>query len=316
MLNNLKKYVIWFIIWISLWWPVLYAASTWSIGALFTKVSLDWKLMWDQIEDNTIDESELENNGILSIDIQNESIEGEDIKDFSIESWDLKESYLSFSWIALDSDTLDGLDGTDLYTQVSNVQITSTGIVANVIVVDNIILGWSSYTWISLPSATVCTDTVWWPSIAEHCSGVSFTQTSDCGNTQLALWTASCSLPSNISTISTKNFATKGVWGEGNGCVDVDITCGPIWSSCDISWNKIGNDFTFSNLGTVKIVKGDTVDSWIVTWTLSDHSCIVKWDSADNQVKVYGLEKRPTVYWTYQKQGAWIVNSVSWYTLD
>ncbi|QFR39056.1 hypothetical protein A9Q91_02365 [Candidatus Gracilibacteria bacterium 28_42_T64] len=315
MLNNLKKYLIGFIIGISLGGPVLYAASTGSIGALFIKVGLDWKLMGDEIEYNTVDSSEIEDNSLLSIDILDDTIEGIDIKDGSIVSLDLQESYLTSTGIAVDSDKLDGLDSTDLYTEVSNVQLTATGIITNTLIVDNIVLGGSSFTGVS-EAAPTCTDTTWWPSTAEYCTGTAYTQTSDCGNTQAAIGTASCSLPSNISKTTTKNLSTKGYWGEGNGCVDVDITCGPIGQSCNISWNKIGNDFTFSNLGTVKIVKGDTVVSGSVAGTLGNHTCTVKWDSVDNQIKVYGKEQRTGIYWTYQKQGAGIVNAVAWYILD
>ena len=97
MLQNLKKYIIWFLIWISCVWAVSYAANVGSIGALFTDITWDWKLMWDEIEDGTIDSTEIEDNTILSDDILDGTITQSDLWTNSVWSWQLQANSV-WSW--------------------------------------------------------------------------------------------------------------------------------------------------------------------------------------------------------------------------
>ncbi len=60
-MNNIKKYIIWFILWISLISWLAYAADTWTIWALFEKVWWNWLLKWENIKEWTISKQKLEN---------------------------------------------------------------------------------------------------------------------------------------------------------------------------------------------------------------------------------------------------------------
>lgn len=76
-----------------------YAANSWSIGALFKKITgiengvsvVDvWRLDGSAIEDWTVSGTEIKDNDITSADIKNGAIEGVDIKDGSIDTIDIK----------------------------------------------------------------------------------------------------------------------------------------------------------------------------------------------------------------------------------
>ncbi len=69
-MNNIKKYIIWFIIWVSLVWSVSYANTNWSIGALFNAadsfISPTWnKFSIKKVKTTTLD---LWNNWEVSTD--------------------------------------------------------------------------------------------------------------------------------------------------------------------------------------------------------------------------------------------------------
>ncbi len=324
MLTSFKKYLVWFVIGLSVVWSVSYATNNGSIWALFIDIAWNWKLMWDDIQDNTIDSSEIENSSILGIDIQDGSIEWVDIQDGTIEAVDLKDIYLNSSSIALNSEKLDGLDSTDFYEQVWNVQITSTWISTNTIELDEIILWGISITGaLTTPSApTVCVDYTWWPSTAEYCSGVSFVQISNCGNPKPMFWIKDCTVPSNLTFGVTKNFFTSAPLAKV-GCVDVDIACATPWV-CTVSWKWIGVIWSIwpsmnvsSDMWTAILLLWQTVESPVVLYyTWAENSCVVKWDSIDNNIKVYWKVQNYWDYWTYQN---WIIgtqSAVVWYTLD
>jgi len=67
-MNNFKKYIIWFVIWLLWVWTITYAAWNGTIGDLFVQVWNEWKLTWDSIQDNTIDNSEIEYSDTYTID--------------------------------------------------------------------------------------------------------------------------------------------------------------------------------------------------------------------------------------------------------
>ena len=70
---NLKKYLIWFIVWISfLWWYAF--ASNWTIGDLFTKVWTEWKLIGSNIQNWTVWANQLSNNSVDNNKINNSSV--------------------------------------------------------------------------------------------------------------------------------------------------------------------------------------------------------------------------------------------------
>lgn len=76
-----------------------YAANSWSIGALFKKITWiengtsvtdAWRLDGSAIQDGTISSSEITDNDITSADIKNSTIESVDIKDGTIDTVDIK----------------------------------------------------------------------------------------------------------------------------------------------------------------------------------------------------------------------------------
>ncbi len=335
MLTSFKKYLLWFIIGLSLIWSVSYAANNGSIWALFIDIAWNWKLMWDDVQDSTIDTSEIQDNSIVSADIQNESIEWIDIKDGTIEAADLAEIYINSTWTSLDSEMLDWLDSTDFYTQVWNIQITSTWISTNIIELDEIILWGVSITGALLTPPSVCTDNVWSPSSAETCSGIFFTQTSNCWATKTGIWIKTCPGPSNTNLVIgvPKIAVTAGakidsmMYGKFQikvGCIDVDVTC-TVWWTCMIWWNTIGmtdNPFyldsvtVFNETSTITPWQAATSSIHTSSDTGAEFTCVVKWDTADNMIKVYwNVESTTWTYNTYQKE--WdVANAVAWYILD
>jgi len=64
-----KYLIIWIIIWLSLISAWVYATGTQpgKIGSLFEKIWSSYKLRWDEIKDNTVDNSEIENNAKYQI---------------------------------------------------------------------------------------------------------------------------------------------------------------------------------------------------------------------------------------------------------
>jgi hypothetical protein len=77
---NLKKYLIWFIVWISfLWWYAF--ASNWTIGDLFTKVWTEWKLIGSNIQDWTVWANQLSNNSVWTNNIINKNVTEEKLSD-------------------------------------------------------------------------------------------------------------------------------------------------------------------------------------------------------------------------------------------
>lgn len=104
-MKDLKKYIIWFIIWLSLISSIAYAANTWSIWSLFENISWIWYLKVDSIKDDTIDSSKIKDETITSADIKDweistsdlasDSVTSNKIKDGTIIEDDLDESLLN-----------------------------------------------------------------------------------------------------------------------------------------------------------------------------------------------------------------------------
>lgn len=62
-LQNIKKYVVWFIIWVALVSWVTYGASNGSIGALFTQISGSWVLPGQHIQNGTVTPNKIDVTG-------------------------------------------------------------------------------------------------------------------------------------------------------------------------------------------------------------------------------------------------------------
>ena len=87
-----KYFIFWLIVWLSLLWTWVYATVTeaWTLWSLFEKVGSSYKLLWDNIKDNTIDSSEIENETLKSEDIKNWEVKNEDLADNSVDNRVLK----------------------------------------------------------------------------------------------------------------------------------------------------------------------------------------------------------------------------------
>ena len=94
-MNNFKKYIAWFIVWILSMSAITYAAWNWTIGDLFVQVWTQWKLVWDNIQDNTVDNSKLKDETVESSKIKNGTIIADDLADSSIWSWKLIDNTVS-----------------------------------------------------------------------------------------------------------------------------------------------------------------------------------------------------------------------------
>ena len=93
MKNFSKNIIIWLIVWIFATSSTMYAATTqsWTLGALFEKISSNYFLKWDSIKQNTVDSTEIEDNTLQWVDIKDETIESRDIKNGTVQSIDLKD---------------------------------------------------------------------------------------------------------------------------------------------------------------------------------------------------------------------------------
>ena len=65
-MNNFKRYIIWFIVWLLWVWTITYAAWNGTIGDLFVQVWTQWKLVWSNIQDSTIWSWQLIDNSVSS----------------------------------------------------------------------------------------------------------------------------------------------------------------------------------------------------------------------------------------------------------
>ena len=63
-MNNLKKYLVWFLVALLWVWTITYAADNWTIGDLFVQVWTEWKLLWSNIANNTVTTDKLANNTV------------------------------------------------------------------------------------------------------------------------------------------------------------------------------------------------------------------------------------------------------------
>ena len=83
-----KYFILWLIVWLSLLWTWVYASVTgaWTLWSLFEKVGSVYRLIWDNIKDNTVDSSEIENETLLSEDIKNWEVKNVDLADNSVNS--------------------------------------------------------------------------------------------------------------------------------------------------------------------------------------------------------------------------------------
>ena len=94
-MKEVKKYIIWFMIWLLWIWTLTYAADNGSIGALFEKVWNEWKLLWSNIKDWTVDSTKIEDNTITSADIMDNTITSADIMDNTITSADIMDNTIT-----------------------------------------------------------------------------------------------------------------------------------------------------------------------------------------------------------------------------
>ncbi len=131
------------------------------------------------------------------------------------------------------------------------------------------------------------------------CSGVSFTQRDNTcsGQTRTLTGTKPCG-PSNVAgskTIMTQGSTTAPA-GNYWGCGEVVIDCS-LGNSCVVNWNRIGivaaGMFdSQSNKGQISLTRGDTVYSGkqrlVSQYVTLDYACRVKWDNADNKIKIIG----------------------------
>jgi len=96
-----KYFISWLIFAWLIMWTWVFASTTWAgtIWSLFKKVGSDYRLMWDNIENNTIDSSEIEDNTLTSDDLWINSVWNSELQDNSIWSskiidWTIREEDL------------------------------------------------------------------------------------------------------------------------------------------------------------------------------------------------------------------------------
>lgn len=106
MKNFSKNIIIWLIVWIFATSSTMYAATTqsWTLGALFEKMSSNYFLKWDSIKQNTVDSTEIEDNTLQWIDIKDETIESRDIKNGTILKEDIKTGVIPTKLSELEND--------------------------------------------------------------------------------------------------------------------------------------------------------------------------------------------------------------------
>lgn len=77
-----KPYIVWFIMWLCfVSWYSFAAWSNWTIWDLFKKVSGNWFLVWDNIEDETIKSSKIKDGSISASDVWKNAIWWPEIED-------------------------------------------------------------------------------------------------------------------------------------------------------------------------------------------------------------------------------------------
>jgi len=126
-MKKIKNIWIWIIIWawltLSLW---AYAATNGTLWELFKLMpSGEYKLMWDNIEYNTVDSSEIENNSLTSADLAADSVWSSELANNSV--WSLNiinntitETDISDSFKARDSNKVDNIDSTQFIRSDQN----------------------------------------------------------------------------------------------------------------------------------------------------------------------------------------------------
>lgn len=81
-LKVFKPYIVWFIIWLCfVSWYSFAAWSNWTIWELFKKVWNSWFLVWDNIEDETIESSKIKDGSISASDVWKNAIWWPEIAD-------------------------------------------------------------------------------------------------------------------------------------------------------------------------------------------------------------------------------------------
>lgn len=100
-IKDIKKYVIWFILWLSLVGWLVFAADNWSIGALFENSTWPWRLKQEAIKDNSIEWVKLKDwidwSKIADWTIWSNEIASNSITNDKIQSW-ISEDKLA-SWV-------------------------------------------------------------------------------------------------------------------------------------------------------------------------------------------------------------------------
>jgi len=112
-MNNFKKYIIWFIVWILWAWSITYAAWNGTIGDLFIQVWNDWKLIWSNIQDATVWSWKLIDNSVSS-----------NVIDWNV-AWNTC-NWMSCVWYCLNSDNnivgMKWMNNTENYDECFNTE--------------------------------------------------------------------------------------------------------------------------------------------------------------------------------------------------
>jgi len=107
-ISSIKKYVIWFFIWLSVIVSVWYAANTGSIWELFKVITTDnnwsttsnYRLDWTNIQDWTVTVNELAPNSVTNVKMADNSVTTNEIVDWTISNWDLANNSVNSSKVA------------------------------------------------------------------------------------------------------------------------------------------------------------------------------------------------------------------------
>jgi len=111
-INEIKKYFIWFIVWLLSFCWVSFASDSWTIWALFENIWGYWFLKWENIKDNTVSWIKVENDTITEEDIidtfkarDSDKLDGKDSnsnllnKDDEIPTSNAVKTYVDSRWI-------------------------------------------------------------------------------------------------------------------------------------------------------------------------------------------------------------------------
>lgn len=97
---KIKYIIIWLILWFLITWLNSYAATTqtWTLWELFEKIWSVYRLVWDNIKDDTIDTTEIENNTLTVDDLWTNSVWNDELIDAPLFNNINFEWWLNISW--------------------------------------------------------------------------------------------------------------------------------------------------------------------------------------------------------------------------